>query len=120
MRRIPLKTPMIRLPGQREDTDNVPFSYAANLIGVINAAAAERGLPLSEINRLLRILGPLEVADAAGAESFLLEDADWQNLKKLVDGFRGWRVVHAVIPALVKDIAEAECIAPPGVVSADT
>lgn len=119
MRRIPLKTPLIRLPGQPADTADVPFSYAANMIGVINAAAGERGVPLSEINRMLRILGPLEAAVAAGQDSFVLEDAEWNHLKTLVESFRGWRVVHAAIPALVKDIAEAECIAPPVVVSAD-
>lgn len=120
MRRIPLKNPLIHLPGMAADADDVAFSYAANLVGVINSAAAERGLPLSEINKLLRILGPLEAAHAAGAEHFDLEEADWEKLRALVQGFRGWRIVHSVVPAFVNDIAEAECIAAPVVVSANT
>jgi len=118
MRSIPLKTLNIRLPGQPEDAADIPFAYASNIIGVINAAAAERGLPLSEIQKMLRIIGPVEAAVARGDNAILLEDADWQHLNAIVAAFRSWRIVHACIPAFVQDIAEAECIASSGVVSA--
>ena len=120
MRRIPLKTVPIRMAGQPADAPDIEFSYARNMIGVINSAAGERGLPLSEIARLLRILGPLDEAWRAGAGHVLLEDADWEHLKKAVEGFRGWRIVHEVVPAMARDIADAECIAAHAVVSAET
>ena len=44
----------------------------------------------------------------------------WQNMTAIVAAFRIWRIVHACIPAFVQDIAEAECIASPGVVSASS
>lgn len=118
MRSIPLKNLKIRLPGQPEGAEDIPFAYASNIIGVINAAASERGLPLSEIQKLLRIIGPVEAAAARGGTFVLLEDADWQHLNAIVVAFRSWRIVHACIPAFVQDIADAECIASPGVVSA--
>ncbi len=132
MRRIPMKTVGIRLAGQDPAAPDIEFSYARNILGVVNAAAGERGLPLSEISKLLRIVEPVQAALDAGADHVLLEDADWQHLAKVVESFRGWRIVHPIVPAFVKDIAEAECIAfvkdiaeaeciaPSGVLSANT
>jgi hypothetical protein len=120
MRRIPLKNVPIRLPGQPAGSEPIMLSYADNLVGIINSAAGERGVPLSEISKLLRVLGPIEQAMESNAEFCLLEDADWQYLTKLLEAFRGWRIVHAAVPAFVKDITEAECIERAGVLSATT
>ena len=107
MRRIPLKSEKIRLFGQPEDTPDVTFSYASNLIGIMNASATERGLPLSEINKTLRVIAAVDQGARDGAENIVLEDADWEHLKKLVESFRAWRIVHQIVPAFVKDIIEA-------------
>lgn len=110
MRLVPLKTVPIRLAGQPEDSADIPFSYAANAISLINASAAERGLPLSEIEKALRVLTPIVDAQRAGAESVVLEDADWLHLKKLVEAFRGWRIIHPAVVEFVSDIARAETV----------
>lgn len=108
MRRIPLKTEKIRLFGQPEDTPDVTFSYAANLVGIMNASAAERGLPLSELNKTLRVMTLVDQASRAGAANVVLENADWDHLKKLIEGFRAWRIIHAIVAVFVADISEAE------------
>lgn len=108
MRRVPLKTVPIRLAGQPADSEDIPFSYAANAISLINASAAERGLALADVEKTLRVLTPIVDAQRAGADFVVLEDADWLHLKRLVDGFRGWRIIHPAVVQFAADISDAE------------
>ncbi len=106
MRQIDLKTVQITLHAQ-PGAPPLPFSYAEAIAGVVNAHAAQSGLPLSEIEKCLRILGPLGRAVDACESVLLLEDADWLHLNTMVSEFAGWRLVHQVVPDFVQDIARA-------------
>jgi hypothetical protein len=110
MRRIPLSIVPIRLKGMPTEAADIEFSYGDNLIGIINASAAARGLPLTDINKSLRVIQPLGVAMANKQTHFDLEDADWEHLKRLVEGFSGWRIVHSIVPTFVKEITNAESL----------
>lgn len=104
MRRIPLKTVMINLPGADEA---LPFRYADPIIGIINASAQERGLPLSEVAKSLRVLDAVRAAQAADADHVTLEDADFDHLLKHVRGFTGWRLIHQCVVDFVAAVESA-------------
>ena len=107
MKRIPLKRVDLRLPGQAPDTPPVQFRYSDAIFGILNATAADRGIPLSEINKALRIINPIEAALQSESDFVLLEDADWQHLKQAVETYRGWRIIHRAIEDFAQDITKA-------------
>jgi len=115
MRRIPLKTVMINLPGADEA---LPFRYADPIIGIINASAQERGLPLSEVAKSLRVLDAVRTAQDAGAAHVTLEDADFEHLLKHVRGFTGWRLIHQCVVDFVASIESADVVGAGGAVAA--
>ncbi|MFA9204834.1 MAG: hypothetical protein ACEQSH_00100 [Bacteroidia bacterium] len=104
MRYVPLKTVMITVPGAAEPG---PFRYSDAIVGIINASSAEKGLPLSEISKSLRVLEPVEAAAAAGKDSVALEDSDWEHLNRMVSQFSSWRIIHRAVANFVEDIATA-------------
>lgn len=112
MRTIPLKTKMIRMPGQAAGTPDLEFTYADTIFGVLNSAVAERGVPLAEISKALRVITPVQRAVEAGADHVLLEDADWEFLRRAVEGYRAWRLIHPAVETFVQDIANAVSSAP--------
>lgn len=111
MRRIPLKTVEIDLPGSDAPQK---FRYSDVIIGIINSAGAERGVPLAEISKSLRIIEPMSEAVQRGDDQITLEDADWEHLQKMVQGFTGWRLVHRAVVEFVADVANAEKVIPEG------
>jgi hypothetical protein len=119
MRVVPLKTVSIRFPGSPENAPPQDLRYHDVLIGVINSAAMERGLPLSEIAKSVRLINAIEDASAKKADTVALEDADWANLNRAVSEFTGWRIIHQAILDLVEDIANAPKTAPAAAPSSD-
>lgn len=111
MRRIPLKTVDITLPGSDAPQK---FRYSDAIVGIINSAGIERGVPLAEISKSLRIIEPLSAAVQRGDDQITLEDADWEHLHKMVQGFAGWRIVHRAVVDFVADISGAEKVIPEG------
>lgn len=109
MRKIPLKTVMVDLPGQEQP---LPFRYVDPIFGVLNAPAMERGLPITEVARSLKVIEAVQAAEKAGLDHALLEEAEYEHLLARVKAFTGWRLVHRCTVEFVEDIENAIIITP--------
>lgn len=109
MRYVSLKSVPIRLLGVPDEAPAQAFNYADAILGLINAwgAESERGLPLTEVAKGVALAQAVEGARRAGAEVLELEEADWQTLNGIAQGFKGWRLVHPCVAQFVTDVATA-------------
>lgn len=119
MRIVPLKTVKVRLAGQPAGTPDLEFTYADTIFGILNSTAGEKGVTLAEIGKALRVITPVQQAVEAGEDHVMLEDADWEFLKRHAEGYRGWRLIHPCVETFVSEIAKAGIYHPAQAASAE-
>ena len=109
MRYVPLRQVPIRLPGVPDEAPLQVFDYAGVLLGLLNAWAmeSERGLPLTEVAKGVKLATAIEEAQRAGEPNLALEDGDWQSLNTIVQGFKGWRIIHPCVSEFVTAVSMA-------------
>jgi hypothetical protein len=74
----------------------------SNLLNIVTNNPPERGLPIAAMKERMRILDALEKADKGDV---ILEDADFNTLKRLFDEY-GWLTLHKDIIELADHLDE--------------
>lgn len=97
MRRVSLAKTEFRPYGLPADAGPLTFDPAETILAIANGLAIERGLTLADIARYLRVVTAVQQAKDAASAFVDLEDADWQVLVQMVEGFPGYRILHPVL-----------------------
>ena len=86
--------------------DGAKFKSADVFRGVLEGSVS--ALPLAELRARWRVLDAL---DAASGEKIVLEDAEWETLKRAMEG-AGWATADRGLRPIIDDVLEAKEPAP--------
>ncbi len=104
MRLIPLKNSTFKNPA--DGTTDIPFSYAVTLKMIVEQGSVD-GYSIEAVRQSVKIAKAIETAVSEGADSFLLEEAEYNALKSRVIAHK-WRLAIKNVVDLVDDIEKAE------------
>ena len=78
------------------------------LLVLSNASTKEQGMTFADMHKRLRVIDVVTEAKDEGRNSFVLEDADYNKLKDVMDGFQGF---SGGSPAALRHLTKLhECI----------
>lgn len=100
MKTIPLKTIQVLL-GEKPTN----FSYRAQLIEIMRSPSDPRGSDLEEVRRSLRVLDALNAPSPDDPTKLLLEDADFDYMKRRVLSAR-WPVIDKFVLSFIEDVTK--------------